>query len=83
MPFTDPEKKRTYHRDYMRRRGVVKPTPEPVLNPESAEMKYNPREPHKLTMHKIDGRWRRTIEQDERLFEQDSGEELNVGHSRG
>jgi hypothetical protein len=33
MPYKDPETKRAYHREYMRRRrGAVKPEEAPVLN---------------------------------------------------
>jgi hypothetical protein len=34
MPYKNHEKKREYHREYMRRRrAAVKPDPAPVLNP--------------------------------------------------
>lgn len=41
------------------------PLPEPV--------KYDPRRPHAHTSHKIGGTWRRTIEQDGRIFDRDTG----------
>lgn len=39
-------------------------------------VKYNPRQPHDHTMHKIDGRWRRTLEQDTKLFDRGTGVRL-------
>jgi hypothetical protein len=41
------------------------PPPEPV--------KFDPRRSHAHTMTKIDGVWRRTLEQDGRTFDRDSG----------
>jgi len=41
------------------------PSPEPV--------KYDPRRPHAHTSHKIGGTWRRTVEQDGRIFDRDTG----------
>lgn len=41
------------------------PTPEPV--------RYDPKRLHAHTSHKIDGAWRRTIEQDGRIFDRDTG----------
>jgi hypothetical protein len=39
--------------------------PEPV--------KFNPNRGHEHTMHKIDGRWRRTLEQGGMVFDRDTG----------
>jgi hypothetical protein len=41
------------------------PLPEPV--------KYDPRRPHAHTMHKIGLAWRRTVDQDGRIFDRDTG----------
>ncbi len=41
------------------------PPPEPF--------KFDPRRGHEHTMHKIDGRWRRTVEQDGRIFDRETG----------
>jgi hypothetical protein len=38
MPYKNHEKKRAYHREYMRRRrAAVKPSPPPMLNPVPAQ----------------------------------------------
>jgi hypothetical protein len=37
MPYKNPEAKRAYHRDYMRRRAHVKPGNEIVLSPSPAQ----------------------------------------------
>ena len=50
------------------RQAVVEPAPPPE------PVKFDPRRGHEHTMHKIDGRWRRTVEQDGRIFDRDSGE---------
>jgi hypothetical protein len=50
------------------------PPPEPV--------KYDPRRPHAHTSHKIGGTWRRTVEQEGRIFDRDSGEILNINLSQ-
>jgi hypothetical protein len=44
------------------------PPPEPV--------KFNPNRGREHTMHKIDGRWRRTVEQDGRIFDRETGIEI-------
>ena len=41
------------------------PLPEPV--------RYDPRRLHAHTVHKIDGAWRRTVEQDGQVFDRDTG----------
>ncbi|MGA8139628.1 MAG: hypothetical protein WB948_03010 [Desulfobaccales bacterium] len=49
-----------------RQAGVEQaPAPEPF--------KFDPRRGHEHTMHKIDGRWRRTVEQDGRIFDRETG----------
>ena len=45
--------------------GEPTPAPEPV--------KYDPKRGHEHTMHMIDGRWRRTVEQDGHVFDRESG----------
>ena len=40
-----------------------------VLGP----VKYDPRRGHLHNTHKIDGRWRRTVEQDGHIFDRESG----------
>jgi hypothetical protein len=53
MPHKDPETKRAYHRDYMRRkRAGVKPKPPPMLSPtpepsrEVGNLCFNSERPH-------------------------------------
>jgi len=46
----------------------------PLPEPE----RYDPRRPHAHTSHKSGGTWRRTVEQDGRIFDRDSGEILNI-----
>ena len=41
--------------------------------PPPAPTKYDPRRPHAHTMHKIGLAWRRTVEQDDRIFDRDTG----------
>ncbi len=53
--------------------AAVNSQKEPGQVPTTEPEKYNPRQFHDHTMHKIDGRWRRTIEQDGRLFDRDTG----------
>ncbi|HIJ75337.1 MAG TPA: hypothetical protein HPP81_01330 [Deltaproteobacteria bacterium] len=77
MPFKDLEKKREYHRDYMRERRRKGLTGE-LLNPESETARFNPSLPHKLTMTKIGGVWRRTLIQDGRIYDRDTGELLHI-----
>lgn len=45
--------------------------------------KYNPRRPHRHTSVKVDGRWRRAVEQDGLTFCRDTGELLLVANSYG
>jgi len=70
--FKDPEKKKQYHRDYMRRRraGLTGKSAEPAgaLNPTEEPRKFNPKQ------LKINGQWRQVIVRDGRLYDGDSGE---------
>jgi hypothetical protein len=52
-------------------RGNLQTEVEPAPMPEP--VKFDPRRGHEHTMHRIDGRWRRTVEQDGRIFDRESG----------
>lgn len=57
----------------------VKPQQTPIPEP----AKYDPRRAHAHTSHKIGGAWRRTVDQDGRIFDRDTGEEiLNLSFSQ-
>ncbi len=47
----------------------LKPEPTPSPFP----VKFDPWRDHEHTMHKIDGRWRRTVEQEGRIFDRETG----------
>jgi hypothetical protein len=47
------------------------PAQEPV--PTLDSVKFDPRRSHEHTMTKIDGAWRRTVKQDGRVFDRDTG----------
>ncbi|MHC1744974.1 MAG: hypothetical protein AB9873_18375 [Syntrophobacteraceae bacterium] len=87
MPFKDPDRKRTYFRDYMAaRRGsqrtMLNLTKREVTEHPEADgirmVKFNARKPHRHTMTKVDGKWRRTVEQDGLTYDRDTGELINV-----
>jgi hypothetical protein len=86
MPHKDPEEKRAYHRRYMqKRRTVAKELSNPAkgdsLTTESTTVaKYDPRRAHRHTMVKINGRWRRAVEQDGLTYDRDSGELIRGVH---
>jgi hypothetical protein len=46
--------------------------------PHLRHIKFDPRRGHEHTMHKIGGRWRRTVEQDGHVFDRDTGEWIEV-----
>ena len=73
MPFADPDRKKAYYREYMRRRrkgltGKSAGEPTGTLNPKEEVREFNP---ERL---KINGQWRQVLVRDGRLFDADSGE---------
>jgi hypothetical protein len=76
MPFTDLEKKRQYHRDYMRQRrqGFTGKS----LNPAQEPAKFNPNRPHRHCSIKIAGVWYSAAEQDGKVFDRGTGELLRL-----
>ncbi len=50
----------------------------PMLEPVRCDFRRS----HEHTMTKIDGIWRRTVEQDGRIFDRDNGEILNLSISQ-
>ena len=72
MPFRDSEKKRAYHREYMRERR--RDSHGESLNPAQEPAKFNPNRPHRHCCIKIDGTWRRVAEQEGRIYDRETGE---------
>ena len=75
MPFENLEKKRQYHRDYMRKRraGLTGESTDESLNPESETAKFDSTRPHRHCSIMIDGTWRRVAEQNGKFYDRDSG----------
>lgn len=69
-----------WYLDYHRRVGplVVNKQIELEQVPAPEPVKYDPKRAHAHTSHKIGGARRRTVEQDGRIFDRDSGEILNI-----
>jgi len=61
MPFKNLEKKRAYHRRYMRRRRRVL---RERLNP----VKFDPNRPHRTDWIKFDGQHHPVLVQDDRIY---------------
>jgi hypothetical protein len=50
---------------------------EPAYAPPAEPLKYDPKRTHAHTMTKVNGKWRRTVEQDGRVFDRVTGLEID------
>jgi hypothetical protein len=79
MPFRDLEKKREYHRDYMReRRKGLTGNSTSELNPDTKTLKFDSARPHVHRCIKIAGIWRRVAEQEGRTYDRITGDLLRL-----
>ena len=83
MPYKDPDKKRGYHRDYMRRkRADVKPSPQEFVRPHQELVQEPPRFIDRTRPYTVEGRypWPAYLVQDGYWFSPDTGELVGVAH---
>jgi hypothetical protein len=77
MPYKDPETKRAYHREFMRRRrAVVKPSPQEPVKPRQEQAEGPPRFIDRSRPYTLEGRypWPAYLVQDGFWFDPKTGE---------